>query len=172
MQKILGVILILLVSMIAGYQLRQGLYLHLHHMLVLKEVILALKGEISYGKMPVPEVLCKIAVEKPEPFGPFLEEAAKRIGEERGKHLSEIWKESLKHHEKDFISSREEYWLVEHLGDNLGSWDRETQIHQLEIVIGQVEHCILEVEKEIAVKQRLYPYLTVMCGLFVILILI
>ena len=172
MLKAIGAGLILSVGILWGMQMKYRLAEHLRQLICLKEVLLMLVGEISYAKAPLREAFVHIFDMGKAPFGELLKEVSDRLEQEREKNLYEIWKGAIENHKEQIFFSGEEFAMLERLGENLGYLDIEMQVNHLELYKQQVEAKITQAQQELAVRQKMYQYLSLMSGLFVILILI
>lgn len=172
MLKVVGAGVIFSVGMLWGMQMKYQLAEHVRQLICWKEVLLMLAGEISYAKSPLREAFLHIGSMGKAPFGELLEEVSDRLGRERGKNLYEIWRSVLKDHRTEIFFSTEEFEMLEKFGENLGYLDIKMQLNHLELYRQQVEVKIAQAQGELAVKQKMYQYLSVMSGLFVILVLI
>ena len=152
-------------------QLKQRLYEHVRQLISFKEMLLMLSGEMSYARAPLAEAFSHIGEQGREPFSAMLADVSESLKRERGRTLGEIWKEAVEKHKSIFFS-QEEFHILEGVGDNFGYLDIQMQLNNIALYVQQVEQKISEAQGELAVKQKLYQYLSVMCGLFVILLLI
>ena len=62
--------------------------------------------------------------------------------------------------------------MLKGLGENFGYLDIQMQLNHLALDIQQVETRIGQAQQELAAKQKMYQYLSIMSGLFLILLLI
>lgn len=172
MIKILGAALILFVSFLFGLQQKQRLWEHVKQLVGCKELLFMLSGEMSYAKAPLLEAFCHISARGKEPFSSFLKEVASEMETKREQPLSNIWRSALRRRRDEFYFSQEEFELLESLGDNFGYLDVQMQLNHLNLCMQQLDAKIVQAQGELAAKQKLYQYLSVMCGLFFILILL
>ena len=172
MLKLTGICLILGVAAVVGLQLKHRLHMHLKQLIGFKEMLLMLSGEMSYARTPLTEAFRNIAARGKEPFGPLLAEVAGRLEQERGKSLYDIWKSAVEHQSKAFYFSEEEFCMLKGLGENFGYLDIQMQLNHMALDIQQVETRIGQAQQELAAKQKMYQYLSIMSGLFLILLLI
>lgn len=172
MLKLVGAFLILVAAILFGVQMKQQLAEHVRQLLGLKEVLMMLAGEISYGKIPLSEAFLHIAERGKEPFGQVFREVSRRMEQERNHTLYEIWQSAVKHHEEIFTFSEDEMRIWMNLGENFGYLDMQLQLNNLRLYGQQIEEKLVQAQKELAVKQKLYQSLSVMSGLFLILIFI
>ncbi len=172
MLKLLGAGLILSVCTLYGLQMKQRLFQHVQQLIGCKEVLLMLCGEISYARAPLREAFLHIAAQGKEPFGSFLEDVAARMEQEQQKPLSEIWSSALLGHQDEICFTREEQKLLQSIGENFGYLDVQMQLGHLNLCIQQLEAAIIRSQEELSAKQKLHQSLSVLGGLFLILILL
>lgn len=172
MLKLAGAGLILFSSLVYGLQLRQRLSEHVKQLIGLKEMLLMLSGEISYAKTPLGEAFRHMASREKEPFCSFLKEVAGRMETERERGLSRIWKDALTAQRGSFYFSGEEWELFLNFGEKFGYLDADMQLNYISLCIQQTDTKIVQAQKELAAKQKVYQCLSILGGLFCILILI
>lgn len=172
MVKLLGAGLVLFAAFAVGFQLKQRLAEHVRQLEGLKEMLLMLSGEFSFARTTLDEAFLHIAGQGKEPFCSLLTEVAGRMSKERESTLQEIWRSAVEHHREAFFFSEEEFLILTGLAENFGYLDVHMQVNNIALYVQQVEHKINQARDELAVKQKMYQYLSVMCGLFLILILI
>lgn len=172
MLKLTGAGLIIFAAVVLGIQLKQRLAQHVSQLMGLKEMLLMLSGEMSYARATLTEAFQNIAARGKNPFGPLLTEVAGRLEQERDSPLADIWQSAVEHHKKTFYFSEEELNMLRKLGDNFGYLDIQMQLNHLTLYIRQVENRIGQAQQELAARQKMYQYLSVMSGLFLILLLI
>ncbi len=172
MVKLLGAGLVLFAAFAVGFQLKQRLTEHLRQLEGLKEMLLMLDREFSFARATLDEAFLHIAGQGKEPFSGLLMEVAGRMRKEREATLREIWGSAVEHRREEFYFSEEEFFILTGLAENFGYLDVHMQVNNIALYVQQVEHKINQARDELAVKQKMYQYLSVMCGLFLILILI
>lgn len=171
MLKIAGGIIVLVAAAFYGWRLSMEQQEHLEQLLAMKEMFLMLEGEISYTKTPLREAFVRIATQNKEPFAGFLKKAAEGLLENR-KSMGDYWRSLVEQEENRFLFSKEERELLKRSGENFGYLDGQMQLKNLELYIGQAEVMIEQFQKELKEKQKLAQTLSVMCGLFVIILLL
>lgn len=172
MLKVIGAGLILFAAAMFGAQLKQRVAEHLRQLIGLKEMLLMLSGEMSYGRTPLAEAFSHIAGQGKAPYDRLLSSVFKRMEQERELTLSEIWQSEARKQKAYFLLSDEEFQLLLGVGENFGYLDLAMQLSHIALSIQQVESRIVLAQGEFSAKQRMYQYLSVMCGLFLILVLI
>ena len=171
MVRLLGAGLILASFTLFGIQQKQRLLEHVRQLVNLKELLLLLSGELSYARTPLSEAFLHIAERGRDPFGELFSDVAAEL-RNRQRRLPEIWQDALRCHRSRIYFNQEEFRLLERLGGNFGYLDINMQLGQLSLVIQQLDVKITEAQGELEKRQRLYQYLCVMSGLFLILVLL
>ena len=137
----------------------------------MKEMFLMLWGEISYARTPLQEAFLQIAAQGKEPFSSFLEKAAGEMEGQEGS-MGSFWKRMVDEEAGRFLLTPEEQGLLKRAGENFGYLDGQMQLKNLELYIGQTEVLIEKAQGELKDKKKLSGVLSVMCGLFLIILLI
>lgn len=172
MVKLTGAGLILFAAAVLGIQMKQKLAQYVNQLIAWKEMLLMLSGEMNYAKAPLQEAFRHIAERGKEPFSRMLSEIADRMEQDRERTLQEIWRDAVEGHKKEFLFSQEERELLGSLGDNFGYLDLQMQQNLIRLQAEQLENRIEKARGELLTRQKLYQYLSVMGGLFLILLLI
>ena len=79
---------------------------------------------------------------------------------------------SLVEEAEDFFLTGEERELLKRVGENFGYLDTQMQLKNLELYIGQTEALIQKAQEELRDRQRTAGALSLMCGLFLVILLI
>lgn len=171
MLKLAGGVLVLLAAVFYGWRLSEEQQEHMEQLVAMKEMFLMMTGEISYTKTPLREAFLRIAEQNKEPFAGFLKKAAEGL-QENQESMGVFWRKLVNQEKERFLFSKEERELLKRAGENFGYLDGQMQLKNLELYIGQAEVMIEQFQKELKEKQKLAQTLSVMCGLFVIILLL
>ncbi len=171
MLKLTGSILIIAASVLYGFRLQQELGEHVRQLVGMKEMFLMLWGEISYTRTPLGDAFLQIASQGKEPFSSFLRKAAAGL-EENEESMGNYWKRLVEQEGDMFLFNEEERGILIRAGENFGYLDGRMQLKNLELYIGQTEALIKKAQDELQSKKKLSGALSVMCGLFLIILLI
>lgn len=171
MLKLLGSILILSASMLYGWKVNEEQKEHVEQLIAMKEMFLMLQGEISYARTPLREAFLQIAAQGKEPFSGFLKRAAEGMGEQEGS-MGEFWGRLVEEEAGEFYFTREEQGLLKRAGENFGYLDVQMQLKNLELYMEQAEVFIQNAQKELKDRQKVARTLSLMCGLFLVILLI
>lgn len=171
MLKVAGSILIITVSVLYGWKMQQELQEHVRQLVGMKEMFLMLWGEISYTRTPLKEAFLQIASQKKEPFSSFLEKAAEGL-DENEESVGIFWSNLVEQEKDRFLLDAEECGLLKRAGQNFGYLDGQMQLKNLELYIEQTEVLIQKAQEELKDRKRVSGVLSVMCGLFLIILLV
>ena len=170
MLKLAGSFLVIAVSLLYGWKVKEELKAHANQLVGMKEMLLMLQGEISYARTPLKEAFWQMASQGKEPFSSFLKRAAEEMEGNEGS-IAEFWGRLVEEAE-DFFLTGEERELLKRVGENFGYLDTQMQLKNLELYIGQTEALIQKAQEELKDRQRLSATLSLMCGLFLVILLI
>lgn len=171
MLRVTGSILIAIVSVLYGWKIQQELQEHVRQLVGMKEMFIMLWGEISYTKTPLKEAFLQIASQNKEPFSSFLKKAADGL-EENEESMASFWGHLVDEEAGRFLFNEEERGILKQAGENFGYLDGKMQLKNLELYIEQTEVLIGKAQGELKDKKRVSGVLSVMCGLFLIILLV
>lgn len=168
--KAAGAVLVLGAAFLYGYQGKLRLEEHVRQLLQWKEILMMLSSEMTYTKTPLAEAFSNLAKGGKPPFGEFFESLSRRLDRERDKTFFELWQSQIADSGSAFCFTKDEMEIFTGLGEHLGHSDLQFQTDRMQLYVQQVEQKVVQAQGELAEKQRLYQYLSVMCGLFIILL--
>lgn len=171
MLKLSGSILVVAASVLYGWNMQQELQEHVRQLVGMKEMFLMLWGEISYTRTPLKQAFLQIASQNKEPFASFLKKAAHGL-DENEESVGCFWKSLVEKEADMFLFDEEERGILERAGENFGYLDGQMQLKNLELYIEQTEVLIEKAQGELKDRKKLSGVLSVMCGLFLIILLI
>ncbi len=110
-----------------------------------KKNLICLRGEIEYGRTPLPEAFAE---------------------------LGQMWEETMKRvfPNKSLTEGDRRDWLE--LGQTIGYLDSEMQINTLNLYMERIQHSLDVQREEKKVKVRLYNVLGVMTGAFITIMIL
>ena len=130
-----------------------------------------MKYEISYGKVPIPQMLFHIA----EIEGMFFSSELKHIAIEMqgsGKQFEELWKEGLSETLNKTPLKREERKLFLCFPEKQGFLEEDAQARALDELLREIEKRIAELEAEQKGKNKMVMSVGVAGGLLLTILLI
>lgn len=141
------------------------------NLIACRKAMMIIRGEIAYGKTPLPQAFGQAAVRTGGAVRAFFGLVADRL-EEGGARMDEIWGQALAETVSDRELRREDIRELRELGDTLGYLDVEMQLQTLDLYLQRLEQSIQEYETEKKTRTRLYPVLGTMCGALICIIMI
>ncbi len=131
-----------------------------------------LSGEIRYDRVPIGEALENIRNKTDPGIACVLGQISD--GLKTGEHadLEKLWSQSFADAKQKLLLTEEELGEVQDIGKNLGFLDSEVQVNHLMGCRERLKKSLNKTQRELDEKRRLYRYLSLAAGIFVILILV
>lgn len=171
MIKLIGMGLVLGGCSAAGFAAERELSRRVRDIRELMEFLRLLEGEIRYGGASLPECFRHIAGKLRQPYGSFLQQAAGHMEEYTGDTLGEIL---ARHMDKELSgtalspSDRESFLRF---ADGLGYLDAKMQLAAIAFYREQLERDHAAALELCRSQSKLYRFLGVMGGLFLVILL-
>lgn len=172
MQRVIGGILILTATSGAGYVYCREVRAYLGKMLYIRYIFSLIKGEIAYSHAPLPEVFEAVAVRIKNPFRTWLVGTAKMMEKREETGFARAWNRCVEKYLKELGIKREHSILIKEPGTFLGSLERDTLDHTLQMYLNRLDLEIEKIRENLAEKTRIGGCLGVMSGIFLIVILL
>jgi len=172
MIKIAGVCLVILSCTGIGYLMSVQLTRRYQELKMLQRMVVLIKGEISYGKSALPEVLAQVGKKLEEPFQNFLLMLAKKTGEYGGKSFTQLFSESVDENLHTSFLSAKDKGNLKQMGQYLGYLDIAMQMNMLEMYLKELEMEIQETGNTIPGKKKIYQSLGIMSGIFLAIVFV
>lgn len=147
-------------------------------LLLFRQMIFYLKGQILYSNATLPEALFEVGERfadgregtDKEP-GLFFLRVFRRMEEEAGAPLFTIWKEEMEKFPTEFPMDKADRQNLSALGENLGYADRDMQERTLLFYLEQTDDSIRFLKKEMETRTKLYRCLGMAAGLFLMVVM-
>lgn len=169
--KWLGMCMVLLGSMGLGIWYSALYTRRFKNLIFCRKAILIIRGEIAYGRTPLPQAFGQAAGRIRGAVKEFFELVSERM-EEGGARIEKLWSQSLTEAISDREMRKEDIRELRELGDTLGYLDVEMQLQTLDLYLSRLEQSIKEYEGEKKSRTKLYPVLGTMCGALICIIMI
>ncbi|GAB6099041.1 stage III sporulation protein AB [Halanaerocella petrolearia] len=167
--KWIGVLLILVSSTGLGFKVARQFILRASQLKQLKLGLQLLQTEISYGMTPLPQAFAKLESKLETPVALFFAQAKK--GLESGLTAKEAWQAAVVDIiAKTALQETEEEVLL-NLGTNLGQSTSDDQLRYLTLAQDHLDNIHQEAIAERKEKVKLWRYLGVLTGLFIIILI-
>ena len=151
---------------------------HLELLLLFRQMIHHLKGQILSAHATLPEALSEVGNRSlgqregifREP-GEWFCRVAKRLEIRENESFSEVWKSEMAGFSADFPLSKQEMEQLRALGEQLGYADMAMQERTMLFYLEQVEESIARLKGELLQRTKLYRCLGMAAGLFLMVVL-
>ncbi len=172
MQRIIGGILILAATTGAGYVYCRELKAYLARIQYLRYVFSLIKGEIAYSHAPLHEVFSEVGRRVRKPYRTWLLETARAVEMREETGFARAWNRCVDKYLKPLELKQDHSALVKEPGTFLGSLERDTLDHTLQMYLNRMDLEIEKLRDNLTAKTRIGGCLGVMGGLFLIVVLI
>ena len=172
MLKVIGIGLVLMGS--SGYGMRLYLDLkegtwHLRWWIMLLERVM---DEVEHQNLSLPECICLELKHASDDYKGMLEEILRKYEMDGRNGISHCFREAVLKRALRLPLKKEEKEIITNLLEELPIYNQEMQIKLLNHKKVQLEKCLLDRERELREKKKVYTSLGVMGGLLLILILV
>lgn len=172
MLKVIGAVMIFCACLGMGFRKGMEYKYRIRDLLLVKKMLLMLRGEIKYAKAPLPEAFANIGSRLDNNVGSFLNHVAEQLENQQGETFSEIWEKNLQLCLRQSALTKEDRQLLERLGGQLGYLDREMQLSTIDFQVEQMEGLIKRLEAEQGKRSRVCSCLGIFAGVMLNLILL
>ncbi len=149
-----------------------GIRAHYRQLLDGKELLYRLGNEMCYLKLPLPQLLERLAQTIHAPYSGILTDLAAELEAYREADVKKLWCEILQHHKKEFLLSMTEYRTLQEAGSILTHENGQMQEGAVRLYSEQFDRLIEQAAKEMENRLKLCRYLSAAAGIFLILVLI
>ena len=130
-----------------------------------------LRGEIQYGRTPLPEACWEAEKRLHGAVQTFFREVAKGMEEDR-KQVEQIWREAARETlpSMQMKDQEREEWM--RLGSTLGYLDVEMQLSTMDLYLQRLQISIDQADADFHSRTRMYPLLGTFGGVLICLVLV
>lgn len=170
--KVVGCLMIMAAS--SGYGLTKGLEYkrQVEEMSRIERIIWQLRGEISYMKAPLPDVFYRVGGRLTEPYKEWMYSLSEELKGYSMESFKEIWERVTRDKLRGISLPKSEWDELLRLGAQMGYLDIRMQETALEWYGNQMQGRETAMRDVLAQKKRLFGYLGVMGGVFLVILLI
>ena len=129
------------------------------------QLLLALKNEIRYLGMPMPEVFEHLILQCSKFYQPFLREMLRRLDLKDGTSLADIWQQTAGQCFAHSCLKQEDILWIQQTGKTLGYLDAEAQQQNIDLQVKQLEDRTMQEKHQMAARQRIYQCVGIFAGL-------
>ena len=170
MLKIAGMFLIVAGACGLGSYFSAYVKLHLKQLVESREIFTSLDAEREYLRLPYAQLLRRTAKGRSEVFSEILTEVAVGMEANSEADAQVLWKSAIDKRGKQLLLRREETEILLALAKSLMLEGNHTQVAKIYFM--QLENRILQVMEEKKEKQKLCGAISVLGGLFLVILLL
>lgn len=155
-----------------GYALCQEMKQVLLHLKEQKQLLLYIINEIAFMHRPMQEIFGTVGDRLKEPYKSFTLKISERMEERSGKKLQEIWEGEVKLLQKNGECPKDAVGTLLRMGESFGCDEDKMQIDALRLLEAELSEKISVRSQEKEEKSKLIRTLSVLAGLFCIVLFI
>ncbi len=172
MIKLTGALLVISSCTALGFYFSNELKTRINDLKELKKLLILLRGDIEFANTPLPEAVQTLSKRHNGTYKEFLKKISQQLLELKGESFASIWKQGVKDHLLHTSLVKEDYLLLNQLGESIGYLDKSMQINTLDLYLEQIDGTINELSKVVKDRTHLYNSLGIMGGIFITIILL
>jgi stage III sporulation protein AB len=170
MMKLLGAVIILLVTTWTGFEAAKHLSERPRQLRQLKVALQSLEAEIMYGHLPLFDACMNISKQMKKPLSWFFEDFAKRL-KSGDQNVRDAWNESLLDIKRFTAFRQGEIEVLQQFGETLGQHDRASQQKHILLTLTHLEREELDAMEKQSKYEKMIKSLGFLSGLLLIVLL-
>lgn len=169
MLKLAGIIILMLGCVGLGIDKVSEEKRRISQLREIRNMVVRIQNEMVYGKRTLPEICIILSRSAIEPYSSAFLEVFRRLEENDGTILENIWKEQLKNCMKDMPLEEEEKNILISLPEHMGIMDGAIQAADIGQSLDMLTGHIAKTETEYENKAKVIMSVSVMAGLFLVI---
>lgn len=170
MLKLMGMCLILVGAAGFGRYMCSYLKKHLEQLIESREIFAQIDAGREYLKLPYAQLLRKTARGKTEVFYDLLNEVAEEMEKNKEADVTTLWEKSFQSRQKQLLLKEEEKAVLLAMARSMLLEGNHTQVIKLYTM--QLEDKIAQAMEERKEKKKLYGTVSVLGGIFLVILLL
>jgi stage III sporulation protein AB len=168
--KLAGALLIIFASTAAGWLCGLMLRKRRKNLADLRRLLQWLETEIGYNLLPLREAFFRISQRLEGEVALFATAFVRFLDAPEGLTAGEAWQRAIQNCREQLVLAGPDWMILEDLGCNLGTTDREHQLKAVREGIERVKIQETAVEEQAAKNEKLYRYLGMAAGTLAVLL--
>ncbi len=166
MQKIVGSLIVIAACTMMGFEKSREMQQHLKELEELKKIFVMFRREISLSKKIFSELFRTVGRQTEGVYREWLNDIARELDTCTEGTFQKIWKTSIEKHFGEFKLSMKERENLQQVG--VGLYYAET----IDLYLAQLDFAIKDTREELGSKKKVYQTLGIMCGIFLVIVLV
>jgi stage III sporulation protein AB len=169
--KIIGSLLVLVASYIAGYSMARECSRRPSQLRDLQNMLEMFANEVRYLSNPLADAFDRISSKSGSPVAMFFKGTTAVLKEETGMNASEAWSRAVNTYSKFTALSKEDLEVLEPFGRMLGKSDVDGQMGSIELALKRLKIQERDAEEKRVKSEGMYKRLGLLLGLAIVIIL-
>lgn len=172
MQKLVGSILIISATTIAGMMYGMELKEYIEKLVNIRHVLQMIQGEISYTAAPLGSIFYDLSRKVREPYKSWLRAVSKETETREEDQFEKIWDKCAERYLKPLHLKEVHYLKIKEYGFYLGQMDHSTFERTGNAYIEQMDYEIRKLRNVIDSKKKIANCIGIMSGIFIVVMLL
>ncbi len=172
MQKLVGSILVVLSTSIAGIMYGKQLNEYIDILVELQRILQLIQGEMHYTTAPLGNVFHDLSRKVREPYKSWLQAISAETELREENQFEKIWIKCVERYLKPLHLKERHYTKIEEYGFYLGQMDHHTFEKTGQLYIEQIDYEIKKMRTAVDSKKRIANCIGVMSGIFIVIMLL
>lgn len=172
MIKILGCMIVLITSTLAGFVYAEKFKNRVRELNEIEVCIYQLRNEIIYTHTPLVEALTDVANKTNEPLNSFFKVISSNLLSKNCDSVYEAFKNAFEICSENMTSIKEDKLIILNLSKSLGETDIDGQISVFELTIENLKKQIKGAEEIMKKNVKMYRYLGFCIGAMLVIMLV
>lgn len=155
-----------------GHAICQENQVELEHLKKQKRMLLYMIREISFLHRPIQEVFLAIYSKLDEPYSNFMYGIFCEMDKDEGVSMQDAWNKMVEKVQLEKTGLRKSKITLDMIRDSVGCGEDTMQIEALKLVEMEIEDTIDKMQKEKAEKYKLIHTLSILAGIFCVVLFI
>lgn len=158
-------------STLIGIEMARGYVLRTKELRELQSALARLEAEILHYLTRLPEALKLTGESVGGEVGNIFISVSEKLVENSNLTISQVWRKTIDEFENRLYLHKEDLEILQRLGDNLGSGNKEGQKKYINITLMQLNEQEQKAQEQRSKYEKMYRSLGVLCGLAIAIIL-
>ncbi len=172
MQRIIGSVLIISATTMAGIMYGNNLKEYVKKLLDIRQILQMIQGEMSYTTAPLGNIFYDLSRKVREPYKSWLKSISNETEKREEDRFEKIWSKCTDRYLQTLYLKKEHYLKIKEYGIYLGQMDKTSFEKTSNTYMEQMDYEIQKLRGEIDAKRKIGNCIGVMSGIFIVVILL
>lgn len=172
MQKLLGSVLVILATSMAGVMYGLELHDYVKKLSDIRRILQMIQGEIHYTSAPLGNVFYDLSRKVCEPYKSWLQEISRETELREEDHFENIWNKCVEQQLKSLHLKQSHLAKVKEFGRYFGRMDYKTLEQTGTSYLDEFNYEIQKLRDAVESKKRIANCIGIMSGIFIVILLL